>query len=97
VGPEGEGGLRDLEHDWLARMGVSSEEAVLLRPIDGFVVWRSRPLTTLPQAILEQVLARILDRSRVHYSVGTQKAMTSRLFAHEQRREEVNACMRSTC
>lgn len=54
--------LLDLENGWTARMGVSSEGAVLVRP-DGFVAWRTRTLTTRSEPLLEQVLSRILCRS----------------------------------
>ena len=54
--------LYDVASGWPARMGVSPDGAVLIRP-DGFVAWRSSRLTATPQATLEQVLARILGRS----------------------------------
>jgi putative polyketide hydroxylase len=59
IGADGE--LRDPEHGWAQRMGVSSDGAVLVRP-DGFVAWRSHHLTSPPHQ-LEQVLSRILCRS----------------------------------
>ncbi len=52
IGPDAD--LLDLEHSWQARIGVSSDGAVLLRP-DGFVAWRSRTSTTTPGP--KQVLA----------------------------------------
>lgn len=57
-----DGGLLDLENGWQARMGVSAEGAVLVRP-DGFVAWRTDTLPTSPEASLEQVLISILCRS----------------------------------
>jgi 2-polyprenyl-6-methoxyphenol hydroxylase-like FAD-dependent oxidoreductase len=60
IGPGGD--LLDLEHGWPARMGVSSDGAVLVRP-DGFVAWRASTLASDPQPLLEQVLSRILCRS----------------------------------
>lgn len=54
--------LLDLENSWTARMGVSSEGAVLVRP-DGFVAWRTSTLTTSSEPLLEQVLSHILCRS----------------------------------
>jgi hypothetical protein len=59
VGADGE--LRDLENGWQAKMGVSSEGAVVVRP-DGFVAWRSNTLTTPPGPRLLQVLSHILGR-----------------------------------
>ena len=61
IGPNAD--LLDLEHGWPARMGVSPDGAVLIRP-DGFVAWRTNTLTSTPQALLEQVLVRILGRSK---------------------------------
>jgi putative polyketide hydroxylase len=60
IGPDAD--LLDLENEWAARMGVSSEGAVLIRP-DGFVAWRTSTLTATPEQVLEQVLVRILCRS----------------------------------
>jgi hypothetical protein len=60
-----DGDLRDLEDGWQAKLGVSPEGAVLVRP-DGFVAWRTSRLDTLtapPQTTLEQVLSQILCRS----------------------------------
>lgn len=57
IGPDAD--LVDLEHEGLAKMGVSSEGAVLVRP-DGFVAWRTNTLTTAPESLLEQVLLYIL-------------------------------------
>ena len=66
IGPDAD--LLDLENSWSAKLGVSSNGAVLIRP-DGFVVWRSRHLTTMPEALLEQVLTRILCRSTASTSL----------------------------
>ncbi len=60
IGPDAD--LLDLENGWTAKMGVSSEGAVLVRP-DGFVAWRTRTLTTSSKQLLELVLSRILCRS----------------------------------
>ncbi len=51
--------LLDLENGWQAKMGVSAEGVVLVRP-DGFVAWRTdtRPLS--PEPKLMQVLSSIL-------------------------------------
>jgi putative polyketide hydroxylase len=57
IGPDAD--LIDLEDGWSARMGVSSEGAVLLRP-DGFVAWRTSVLATTPELLLEEVLVRVL-------------------------------------
>jgi hypothetical protein len=54
--------LIDTENKWQAKMGVSLDGAVLLRP-DGFVAWRSRTVTVDPQACLAQVLSQVLCRS----------------------------------
>jgi 2-polyprenyl-6-methoxyphenol hydroxylase-like FAD-dependent oxidoreductase len=54
--------LIDTENKWQAKMGVSPDGAVLLRP-DGFVAWRSRTVTADPQSSLVQVLSQILCRS----------------------------------
>ncbi len=59
IGPDAD--LLDLEYGWPARMGVSSEGAVLIRP-DGFVAWHASTLTITPQPLLDQVLSRILCR-----------------------------------
>jgi tetracenomycin A2 monooxygenase-dioxygenase len=60
VGADGD--LLDLENGWQAKMGVSAEGVVLVRP-DGFVAWRSSTLATSPEASLMQVLSSILCRS----------------------------------
>jgi len=60
VGPDGD--LLDVENDWQAKMGVSPEGVVLVRP-DGFVAWRSSTVSGTPALLLEQVLSRILARS----------------------------------
>ncbi len=54
--------LLDLENGWPAKLGVSSEGAVLVRP-DGFVAWRTSTLATSPEPRLVQVLSSILCRS----------------------------------
>jgi putative polyketide hydroxylase len=53
--------LLDVENSWQAKMGVSSDGAVLLRP-DGFVAWRSCTLATRPESSLLQALSQILCR-----------------------------------
>jgi hypothetical protein len=60
VGPDAD--LLDLENSWPAKLGVSADGAVLIRP-DGFVAWRTSTLTPTPELQLEQVLLRILCRS----------------------------------
>ncbi len=60
IGPGAD--LRDLENGWPAKLGVSPEGAVLVRP-DGFVAWRTNTLTTPPGSRLMQVLSHILCRS----------------------------------
>lgn len=59
IGPDAD--LRDLENGWPAKLGVSSEGAVLVRP-DGFVAWRTNTLPTPPGPGLLQVLWHILCR-----------------------------------
>lgn len=54
--------LVDTENKWQAKMGVSPDGAVLLRP-DGFVAWRSRAVTADPVSTLVQVLSQVLCRS----------------------------------
>jgi len=57
--------LVDVDRDWSAKLGISSDGAILLRP-DGFVAWRTRRLetpTAPPQTTLEQTLSQILGRS----------------------------------
>jgi hypothetical protein len=54
--------LIDTENKWQAKMGVSPEGAVVLRP-DGFVAWRSRAVTADPRSTLIQVLSQVLCRS----------------------------------
>jgi putative polyketide hydroxylase len=54
--------LLDLENGWPAKLGVSAEGAVLVRP-DGFVAWRTSTLPTSPESRLMQVLSSILCRS----------------------------------
>lgn len=60
IGPDAD--LLDLENDWTAKMGVSPEGAVLVRP-DGFVAWRTSTLATSAGPVLEQVLSHILGWS----------------------------------
>ncbi|HEY2228501.1 MAG TPA: FAD-dependent monooxygenase [Xanthobacteraceae bacterium] len=55
------GDLLDLENAAAARMGLSTEGAVLLRP-DGFVAWRADTLPPSPESKLVQVLSSILGR-----------------------------------
>jgi putative polyketide hydroxylase len=59
-----DGGLLDLEDGWRAKLGMSPEGAVLIRP-DGFVAWRTSTLPASPERRLEQVISSILCRSRV--------------------------------
>jgi putative polyketide hydroxylase len=57
-----DGDLLDLEDGWQAKLGMSAEGAVLVRP-DGFVAWRANTLPTSPEHRLEQVISSILCRS----------------------------------
>jgi putative polyketide hydroxylase len=57
-----DGDVLDLEDGWQARMGVSPEGAVLVRP-DGFVAWCSAAMAADPESRLVQVLSSILCRS----------------------------------
>jgi putative polyketide hydroxylase len=57
-----EGDLLDPDDSWVAKMGMSAEGAVLVRP-DGFVAWRTSTLPTNPERKLGQVLSSILCRS----------------------------------
>ena len=57
-------GLLDLEDGWRAKLGMSAEGAVLVRP-DGFVGWRTSTLPASPERRFEQVISSILCRSRV--------------------------------
>jgi putative polyketide hydroxylase len=59
-----DGDLLDLEDGWRAKLGMSAEGAVLVRP-DGFVGWRTSTLPASPERRLEQVISSILCRSRV--------------------------------
>ena len=59
IGPGAD--LRDLENGWPAKLGVSPEGAVFVRP-DGFVAWRTSTLTTPSGPRLLQVLSHILCR-----------------------------------
>jgi len=60
VGSDGD--LLDLENGWQAKMGVSAEGAVLVRP-DGFVAWHTSGGAPSPEASLKQVISTILCRS----------------------------------
>lgn len=60
IGPDAD--LLDQENEWAARMGVSPEGAVLIRP-DGFIAWRTSTTTANPEAVLERVLWHTLCRS----------------------------------
>jgi hypothetical protein len=60
-----DGDLLDLENGWRAKLGMSAQGAVLVRP-DGFVGWRTSTLATSPERRLEQVLSSILCRSTAH-------------------------------
>lgn len=51
--------LLDLENGWQAKMGVSAEGVVLVRP-DGFVAWRTNTRPPSPEPKLMQVLISIL-------------------------------------
>jgi putative polyketide hydroxylase len=53
--------LLDLENGWQAKMGMSTEGAVLVRP-DGFVAWRTDTRPPSPESKLMQVLSSILCR-----------------------------------
>jgi putative polyketide hydroxylase len=59
-----DGDLLDLEDGWRAKLGMSAEGAVLVRP-DGFVGWRTSTLPASPERRFEQVISSILCRSRV--------------------------------
>jgi putative polyketide hydroxylase len=54
-----DGGLFDRGNEVLARLGVGTDGAIVIR-LDGFVAWRTHTLTTAPQSRLEQVLKRVL-------------------------------------
>ena len=56
-----DGDLLDLKDGWQAKLGMSAEGAVLVRP-DGFVAWRASILPTSPEHMLEQVISSILCR-----------------------------------
>jgi hypothetical protein len=66
VGADGD--LLDLENGWQAKMGVSAEGVVLVRP-DGFVAWRSYASASSPEQRLVQVLASVLCRSTLPTSL----------------------------
>jgi 2-polyprenyl-6-methoxyphenol hydroxylase-like FAD-dependent oxidoreductase len=55
--------LLALDAAWPAKLGVSSEGAVLIRP-DSFVAWRSSTLPDNPAEALEQAVAHILGRTK---------------------------------
>jgi putative polyketide hydroxylase len=55
-GPDAD--LFDRENGWQAKMGISSEGALLVRP-DGFVAWRSTE-PEHPTKLLEHVFSRML-------------------------------------
>ena len=57
-----DGDVLDLEDGWRAKLEVSPEGAVLVRP-DGFVAWRTSTLPTNPERKLVDVLSSILFRS----------------------------------
>lgn len=52
-------GLRDVEGRFLARYGIESDGAVLVRP-DGYVAWRSRSAVADAQQQLQRALEQIL-------------------------------------
>ena len=56
--------LLALESGWQAKLGISSEGAVLVRP-DGFVAWRSSTSPASPVAAVEQVVAHILGKNDI--------------------------------
>ncbi|GCE10044.1 FAD-dependent monooxygenase [Dictyobacter aurantiacus] len=60
-GPEAD--LLTLDTTWEARLGISSEGAMLLRP-DSFVAWRSTSLSANPLETLERVVAHILGKNK---------------------------------
>jgi putative polyketide hydroxylase len=60
LGPDGD--LLDPEDGWLAKLGMSPQGVLLVRP-DGFVAWRTSTLPTKPELRLEHVLSSILCRS----------------------------------
>jgi putative polyketide hydroxylase len=54
-----DGDLVDHEGSWQAKLEISAEGAVLVRP-DGFVAWRTDALPRSPRGRLEEVLSSIL-------------------------------------
>jgi putative polyketide hydroxylase len=60
LGPDGD--LLDPEDGWRAKLGMSPQGVLLVRP-DGFVAWRTSTLPTKPELRLEHVLSSILCRS----------------------------------
>ena len=61
IGPDDD--LLDLENGWQAKMGVSTDGVVLVRP-DGFVAWRSDTRSPNSEQKLMQVLISILCQRR---------------------------------
>jgi 2-polyprenyl-6-methoxyphenol hydroxylase-like FAD-dependent oxidoreductase len=57
------GDLLDPDDGWPAKMAMSPEGAVLVRP-DGFVAWRTSTLPASPERRLEQVVSSILGLSQ---------------------------------
>jgi putative polyketide hydroxylase len=55
--------LIDTENKWQAKMGVSQDGAILVRP-DGFVAWRSPTVAADPSSRLVKVLSHVLCRSK---------------------------------
>ncbi|MFL5653628.1 MAG: FAD-dependent monooxygenase [Ktedonobacteraceae bacterium] len=56
--------LLALESGWQAKLGISPEGAVLVRP-DSFVAWRSSTSPASPVAAVEQVVAHILGKNDI--------------------------------
>lgn len=65
-----DGDVLDLEDGWRAKLEMSPEGAVLVRP-DGFVAWRTNTLPTNPERKLVHVLSSILFRSMAHQARPT--------------------------
>ena len=61
VGPDAD--LVDIERGWSAKMGVTAQGAILIRP-DGFVAWRSVALPNAPGAVLASVISQVLCKGR---------------------------------
>ncbi len=64
--------LLALDTAWEARLGVSSEGAVLLRP-DSFVAWRSSILPDNPTDALERAMSHILGHNKPWSSLSHQR------------------------